>query len=129
MPTSTLSGGYPGMTEKVSGAASQAPTKASTLGQMVADKVEQRRGAAADGMDSAATALHEKANALPGGQKVASAAHRAANALGATADYIRTNDVKNMREDLQRLVKNNPGTALLTAVALGFLVARWFSRN
>jgi hypothetical protein len=30
---------------------------------------------------------------------------------------------------MQTLVKNNPGPALLTAAALGFLVARTFSRD
>jgi hypothetical protein len=31
--------------------------------------------------------------------------------------------------DVQKLVKNNPGPALLIAAALGFLVARTFSRD
>ena len=34
-----------------------------------------------------------------------------------------------MLADVQRLVKNNPGVALLSAAALGFLLARTFSRD
>jgi hypothetical protein len=34
-----------------------------------------------------------------------------------------------MMADVQRVVKNNPGIALLTAAALGFLIARTFSRD
>ena len=52
-----------------------------------------------------------------------------ANAANSTADYIRHTDVKHMIKDVQKLVKNNPGPALLVSAALGFLVARYFSRN
>jgi hypothetical protein len=129
MSTSPPIGTFSGTTEKVSGAASQAYTETSGLGQMAADKVDRSRRAAADGLDSAATALHERADNLPGVQKVAGAAHTVADALGSTAEYVRTNDLKSMLEDLQQLVKKNPGPALLTAAVLGFLVARTFSRN
>lgn len=47
----------------------------------------------------------------------------------ATADYVRKTDLKSMMAEAQRIVKNNPGPALLTAAVLGFLVARTFSRN
>jgi len=129
MSTGTPIGTISGTSEKVSGAASQVHTRASGLGQMVEEKIDHGRRAAADGLDSAATALHEKADNLPGGEKVASAAHTAAKGLGSTADYIRTSNLKGMMEDLQQVVKNNPGASLLTAAALGFLVARAFSRN
>jgi ElaB/YqjD/DUF883 family membrane-anchored ribosome-binding protein len=108
---------------------SQTKAKASGLGQAAADKLNENRGAAAGGLDSAASALHGKADSLPGGETVANAAHTAANALGSTADYIRENDLKAMMEDVQKLVKNNPGPALLTAAVLGFLIARTFSRD
>jgi hypothetical protein len=129
MPTTTPIGTVSGMAEKVSEPASQAQIKASGLGQMAADKVDQSRGTAADGLDSAATALHEKADSLPGGEKVAGVAHTAAKALGSTADYIRANHLKDMLADVQQLVNNNPGAALLAAAALGFLVARTFPKD
>jgi ElaB/YqjD/DUF883 family membrane-anchored ribosome-binding protein len=99
------------------------------MGQRVADTIDQNRGAAASGMESAASALRDKADTLPGGEKVANAAHATANAVGVAADYVRQNDVKTMMADVQQLVKNNPGPALLTAAALGFLIARTFSRD
>jgi ElaB/YqjD/DUF883 family membrane-anchored ribosome-binding protein len=73
-------------------------------------------------MESAASVLRDKADTLPGGEKVA-------NAVGVAADYVRQNDLKAMMADVQQLVKNNPGPALLTAAALGFLIARTFSRD
>ena len=111
------------------GISAQAKATASGIGQMAGDKIDEKRGAAAGGLDSAADTLHDKADTLPGGEKVASAAHTAADALASTADYIRENDLKGMMSDVQSLVKRNPGPALLTAAALGFLVARTFSRD
>jgi ElaB/YqjD/DUF883 family membrane-anchored ribosome-binding protein len=103
--------------------------KAAEMGQKVVDKIDERRGAAASGLESAASTLHERADTLPGGERVASAAHTTANAVGAAADYVRANDLKAMMADAQQLVKNNPGPALLIAAALGFLVARSFTRD
>jgi ElaB/YqjD/DUF883 family membrane-anchored ribosome-binding protein len=111
------------------GITAEAKATASGVGQMAADKIDEKRGAAAGGLDSAADTLRDKADALPGGEKVASAAHTAADALASTAEYIRENDLKGMMADVQSLVKKNPGPALLTAAALGFLVARTFSRD
>ena len=103
--------------------------KAAEMGQKVADKIDENRGAAASGLETAATALRERADTLPGGEKVANAAHATANAVGVAADYVRDNDLKAMVADVQTLVKNNPGPALLAAAALGFLLARTFSRD
>lgn len=103
--------------------------KAAEMGQRAADKIDENREAAASGLESAAGALRERADTLPGGEKVANAAHATADAVGVAADYVRENDLKTMIADVQRLVKNNPGPALLTAAALGFLIARTFSRD
>lgn len=107
----------------------QATARASGIDQMAANKIDEKRGAAAGGLDSVADTLHEKADKLPGGEKVASAAHTAADKLASTAEYIRANDLKSMMADVQSLVKKNPGPALLAAAALGFLAARTFSRD
>ena len=103
--------------------------KGAEMGQKVVDKIDENRGAAASGLESAAGALRDKADTLPGGEKVANAAHATADAAVVAADYVRENDVKAMMTDVQKLVKNNPGVALLTAAALGFLIARTFSRD
>lgn len=99
------------------------------IGQAAADRIDENRSTAAGGLDSAASALHRSADSLPGGESVKGAAHTAADALSSTADYVRENDVKSMLADVQKLVKANPGPALLTAAVLGFLVARAFSHD
>jgi hypothetical protein len=119
----------PGLADKLSDVGGQAKRKAGDVGQLVADKVDTNRVAAAGELETAATALHEKADALPGGPRVASAAHTTADAMNSSADYLREHDAKSMVADFQRLVKNNPGPVLLGAVVLGFLAARAFSRD
>jgi ElaB/YqjD/DUF883 family membrane-anchored ribosome-binding protein len=99
------------------------------MGTAAAEKLAATRSAAAAGLDSAASALHQNAERLPGGDSVKGAARTAADALSSTADYVRENDFKGMLADVQKIVKNNPGPALLTAAVLGFLVARTFSRG
>src|SRR5215207_7660347 len=99
--------------------ASTSKGKAAEVGQRVADKIEENRGAAASGLESAAGALRERADTLPGGERVANVAHATADAVGVAADYVRENDLKAMMADVQKLVRNNPGPALLTAAALG----------
>jgi ElaB/YqjD/DUF883 family membrane-anchored ribosome-binding protein len=94
-----------------------------------AGMVDDKRGATAGGLDSAAATIRDNADRLPGGEKVAGAARAAADAVGTAANYVRDNDAKAMLADVQKLVKNNPGAALLTAAALGFLIARTLSRD
>lgn len=103
--------------------------KAAEMGQKVVDTLDENRGAAASGLESAASTLRDKAGTLPGGERVANAARTTADAVGVAADYVRENDLRGMMADVQKVVKNNPGPALLIAAALGFLIARTFSRD
>ena len=88
------------------------------LGRRAAARADQVRHTAADGLEGAATAVHS------GGARVASAAHSAADALASGARYMREHDTGDMFDDLMEVVRNNPGPAILGAVALGFLVGR-----
>ncbi len=115
--------------EKISDTATQVKDKVSDLGRTAADKIDENRGAAAGGLEKAASALHEKAESLPGGEKVTSLAHATADKLNSTADYVREHDVNRMMADVETLVKNNPGRSLLAAAVIGFLVGRAFSSN
>ena len=47
----------------------------------------------------------------------------------AIADYVRGQDFGAMVEDLGRLARKHPGATLLTAAAVGFLLARSLSRH
>ena len=118
-----------GANDQLSRGSAQVKSKAAELGRMATSKIDENRGAAASGLESLATKLHDNAGNLPGGEKVASAAHTAASSLSSTADYIRDHDLGSMAEDVQKIVKKNPGPALLVAAFLGFVVGRAFSKD
>jgi hypothetical protein len=123
VPTSTFNGPESAAQD----GASQIKTRAAEIGQKAADAIDDRRDTLATGIESAATALHARAETLPGGEKVARAAHAAAQSLENASDYVRDQDLRGMLTDVRQLVKRNPGAVLLTAVAVGFLLARSFS--
>jgi ElaB/YqjD/DUF883 family membrane-anchored ribosome-binding protein len=123
------SGDEQSLGEKLSDTAGQVKDKVGVLGRNAADKVDENRDAAASGLDKAASALHDKAESLPGGGKVTSLARAAADRMTSTADYVREHDVDGMMKDVESLVKNNPGRSLLAAAVIGFLLGRTFSRD
>ena len=53
----------------------------------------------------------------------------AADGLSTTADYVREHDLNGMVGDVETVVKNNPGPALLIAAAFGFLLGRAMARD
>jgi hypothetical protein len=108
---------------------SNVKSKAAAIGQQAADVVDAKRDTVARGIHSAATTLREKAESLPGGGKVARAALTAADAMETAAGYVRDQDVQAMLSDVRQVVKRHPGATLLTALAVGFLIARNFTRH
>ncbi len=115
--------------DKVTDAVEQTKSKLTEFGTTAAGKIDQNRTAAASGLEGAAATLHQRADQLPGGEKVANLAHSAADRLNATAGYVRQNDLNSMRSDVEALVKKNPGPSLLVAAALGFLIGRSLKGN
>ena len=112
----------PAVSKKLSDTATQVNRKVSDLGSTAAHTIIENRDAAARGLEKAASPLHEKAESLPGGERVISV-------LRSTADYVRKHDVKQMIGDVDTLVKNNPGPSLLFAAVFGFMIAQTFSNN
>lgn len=109
--------------------ANEARDAMSDLARTAAEKVNESREAAADGLDIAASAVRDRADQVPGGSRVKEFAHGAADRLSTTADYIRSHDATRVMADVEGLVKNNPGPALVVAAAFGFLLARALSRD
>ena len=108
---------------------SQPTSRAAEIGRKAAAAIDQKRDSLARGIDSAASTLHANAGRLPGGEKIGRAAHTTAAAMERAADYVRDQDVEAMLDDAQQAVKRHPGAVLLIAGAVGFLLARAFSRN
>ena len=127
MPIGNSENDLPGSSQafnKVSDAVEQTKNKLTEFGTAAASKIDQNRAVAASGLEEAAATLHQRAEKLPGGEKVTHFAHSAADKLNATAGYVRQNDLNSMRSDVENLVKKNPGPSLLVAVALGFFIGR-----
>ena len=118
-----------GLGAQVAGATARVKDKAAELGETATDTLDRQRDSAASGLETAASAIHSRADQLPGGETVSGLAHSAADTLTSTADYVRQNDVKSMLADVEQIVKKNPGPSLLVAAAVGFLVGRALSSN
>src|SRR4051812_1244412 len=84
---------------------------AAHVGQAAAGKFDEKRAAAAEGLESTATALDVQADELPGGEFVRNAAHTAAGSMRAAAARVRQNDVRSMLGNVQQMVRNYPGTS------------------
>jgi ElaB/YqjD/DUF883 family membrane-anchored ribosome-binding protein len=106
------------MKEQVSGTAETVKQTVTEFGRKTADKIDGSRESAAGALEQTASSLHS------GSDKLSGVAHSAADKIQATADYVRTTDLKGMADDVQNLVKRYPGQSLAVAAVLGFLVAR-----
>ena len=117
------------LSEQLSNAAGQVKDTLSDLGRTAAEKIDGSRDGAASGLDKAAASLRGAAGNLPGGEKVTHAAQATADSIATTAGYLRDHNLTRMMEDVEALVKNNPGPSLLAAGVIGFLLGRALTNN
>jgi ElaB/YqjD/DUF883 family membrane-anchored ribosome-binding protein len=94
-----------------------------------AHTIDEARQTAAERLGSAAAAIGDRADQLPGGPKIQRFAQAAAERLGTTAEYVRSHDAKRMLGDVERAIKNHPGPSLVIAAAFGFVVGRALTRH
>jgi ElaB/YqjD/DUF883 family membrane-anchored ribosome-binding protein len=109
--------------------ASEAKDSISDMARTATKKVDEGRSMAADRLEGVASAVQERVGELPGGQRVKELASAASDRLSTTADYMRTHDAKRMMADMETVVKNNPGPALLVAAVFGFVLGRALTRD
>jgi ElaB/YqjD/DUF883 family membrane-anchored ribosome-binding protein len=109
--------------------AARARGAVSQAARTAVDKVDQGRVAAADRLAHTASSVRERSENLPGGPRVREFANAAADRLSSTADYMRTHDLSRMGDDVEDVVRNHPGPALLIAAAFGFLLGRAMARD
>lgn len=106
---------------------SEAARTARELGHSAADAA---RTASAKVQDAASTA-RQKAGEYLGATapRVQEFGDAAARRISATAEYVRTSDAERIRTDVETVVKNHPGPAMIAAAVVGFLLGRALSRN
>jgi len=116
--SSSLAGTAARIKEQVGERAALAKDAVVDFGRKTVDNIDAQRGTAAGTLDQTASRLHEQA------ERVAGAARVTADKLHATADYVRSQDLKAMAKDVEDLVRRYPGPALAIAAAVGFVTAR-----
>jgi len=89
---------------------------------------KQIKTTVADKLQSAAQALHQKADRSGQPPEVTALGHRAAGWLERSADYVNAVEPQRLKSDLENQVRRNPGRSLLIAgivgLALGGLLRR-----
>ena len=73
--------------DKLTERAAQLNERVSDVARAAADKIDENRESAARRLESAATAVHEHAGTLPGGERVNGLAHATVDTLRSTAEY------------------------------------------
>jgi ElaB/YqjD/DUF883 family membrane-anchored ribosome-binding protein len=99
------------------------------MGRTASETVDDARHTAGERLVSAASAVEDRIDRLPGGPRIKRVAEAAVQRLGSTAEYVRSHDAKHMLADVERMVKNNPGPALVIAAACGFVIGRALTRE
>lgn len=115
--------------KKLADRASEATDSMSDMARTATTAADEGRSMAANRLDDLASAVQERVGDLPGGSRAKEFASAAADRLSTTADYMRTHDTTRMMADVETVVKNNPGPALLVAAVFGFVLGRSLSRN
>ena len=101
-------------------------SKASEAASYVGHKAEDAASALGTGMKTLAGTLREKG---PNQGMIGSASSTVANTLETGGRYLQEHGLSGMGADLVNQIRRNPIPAVLVGVGLGFLLARFTSRN
>lgn len=87
-----------------------------------ADRLRER----SHGASTFAGATSEGSTAIRNDGRMAQVSDRVAGGMEATADFLRTADLEDLKDGIENQVKQHPGRTLLIAVGLGYLIGRAF---
>jgi membrane-bound lytic murein transglycosylase B len=116
--------GLSDMKDRVVDMTSKMKDKAGQVAETVSEQLGHQRENVADTLGRAASALHQKANDVPGGPKVVRLTHSLADGMESTASYLRGHDFSEMGKDVLDVCRRNPKQSLIAALAIGFLIGR-----
>ena len=122
--TQSADASIPNVKDRISDMASTVKDKAGQVADTVSEKLGQQRENAADGLDWAASTIHDGAESVPGGPKVVKMTHSIADGMESTALYLREHDFKKMGTDVMDVCRRYPTQSLVAALAVGFLLGR-----
>ena len=106
-----------------------AETRAQEFGDELGSELESASRQVRRGFVRAGAHLDDGADKLKEGIRhtsdgVRSAGKRASDVISHSSAYLRTNGAKDMIDDVEGLVREHPGKALLAVAAIGFLLGR-----
>ena len=101
--------------------ANKAQDKAMEYGQVAQERVEAGKDTAAEGLQSVAEKVREKAG---GDGMTAQAGTKVADTMEKTAGYLREHETGEIMEDIERYVRDHPMQAVAGAVIGGFIIGR-----
>jgi hypothetical protein len=103
--------------------------KTRQLGQQALSSIDHARLPAARVLQNVAASMHDAAPRMPGGDKVVKVVHRAAHSVNSTARYVRHHSINDIGSDLLQKLRRNPEGAMLTALAVGFVLGMAISND
>jgi ElaB/YqjD/DUF883 family membrane-anchored ribosome-binding protein len=96
---------------------------AESVSKYVRGGIESGRDLLDDGAGSVGDAVREVRKNVRGANR------RVASALTESGDYFRTNGPRAVLRDVEELINEHPGKAMLAAAALAFLIGRGMKRR
>jgi ElaB/YqjD/DUF883 family membrane-anchored ribosome-binding protein len=126
-PNDTLKDTASDMRDSVTDFASQTKDKASQLASSASETASRQRENAAKGLHRAASAIQDSAGKLGSG-RASDAARKVADGIDSTASYIEEHDFADMGKDVMNVCRRHPAEAIITSLAIGFLVGRALKR-
>jgi len=114
-----------GLKSKVSEATSHVKSTAADFGRSAAQNIDRNLRSAAGALETTAQKLRR-----PGSEgTVASLANTTADKLESTAQYFRSHGTTDMISGAETWARRNPGAALASAAAVGFLLGLSLSKD
>jgi ElaB/YqjD/DUF883 family membrane-anchored ribosome-binding protein len=99
--------------------------QAQQSGTQVVDKVDAATTTVGEKLTDVAQTIRDKA---PSSGRVADAADATADTLERTGNYLREQDLSDIRSDLEGLIRRHPFESLLVGLGVGYLLARSMRR-
>jgi hypothetical protein len=132
-----------GFRDRAKGALGSAGDKLSDLGSNARERVGTAKDKLANALESGAERLRTRgqggstfagatgdgSTAIRNDGRVAQVSDRVAGGMEATADWLRTAELDDLKNGIENQVKEHPGRTLLIAVGLGYLIGRAFRGN
>lgn len=121
-PASDKPGGEQSAGERAKNVATKAKEKAPEVMRKAQEQADARLDTAAEGMQSAASKIRERAQSAEG--MPAEAGTKVADTMERTAGYLREHDTNEILDDMETYVREHPMQAVAGAVLGGFIIGR-----